>query len=73
MNKEDKKENFSDKDIKNCIIKFKKYDIEHFELIGQIGPKKTKIEDINEELLVDLKIELDEEFGESDEEFEIET
>jgi hypothetical protein len=73
MNKEGKKENFSDKDIKNCIIKFKKYDIEHFELIGQIGPKKTKIEDINEELLVDLKIELDEEFGESDEEFEIET
>lgn len=73
MNKDDKKENFSDKDIENCVIKFKKYDIDNFDLIGQIGPKKAKISDIDEEFLVDLKIELDDEFGESEEEFEIET
>jgi hypothetical protein len=69
----DEKSDFSDKDIENCVIKFKKYDINNFDLIGQIGPKKTKISDIDEEFLVDLKIELDDEYGEGDEEFEIET
>ena len=64
---------FSDDDIINCSVKFKKYDLNFFELIGQIGPKKVKIKDINEEFLVDLKIELDEKFGDSEEELVIET
>jgi hypothetical protein len=72
-NGEDKDKEISDKDIENCVVKFKKYDIDDFSLLGQIGPKKVKIKDIDEEFLVDLKIELDEEFGEEDEEFEIET
>lgn len=71
MNK-DKDKEFSDKDIESCVVKFKKYDIHDFELIGQVGPREVKIKDINEEFLVDLKIEIDDEFGE-EEEFEIET
>ena len=69
--KEKEDEDFSDTDIKECSIKFKKYDLDN-SLVGQLGPKKYKISDIDEEFLVNLKIELDEEFGES-EEFEIET
>lgn len=69
----DKNADFSDKDIKECSIKFKKYDNMDFDLLGQIGPKKVKIEDINEEFLVDLKIELDDEFGDEQEELEFET
>ena len=71
MNK-DKEKEFSDKEIENCVVKFKKYDIHDFDLIGQIGPREVKIKDIDEEFLVDLKIELDDEFNE-EEEFEIET
>lgn len=70
--KTDPEEDFSDTDIEFCSIKFKKYNYEN-DIVGQIGPRKIKIEDIDETLLVDLKIELDEEFGESEEEFEIET
>ena len=69
----DKESDFSDKDIKKCSIKFKKYDVENFDLIGQIGPKKVDIDKINEEFLVDLKIELDDEFGGETEELEFET
>jgi hypothetical protein len=54
-----------------CYIKFKKYDLDTFEVIGQIT-KNVKIKDIDEEFLVDLKIEMDDQFGE-EEEFEIET
>ena len=67
-----KEKEFSDKEIENCVVKFKKYDIQDFDLIGQIGPREVKIKDIDEEFLVDLKIELDDEFNE-EEEFEIET
>ena len=42
------------------------------DLIGQIGPKKVKIEEVGEDFLVNLKIELDDKFGES-EKLEIET
>jgi len=72
---EDMQENedgdYSDKDIKNCSIKFKKYNIDN-ELVGQLGPTNYKLSDIDEEFFVNLKIEVDEEYGE-DEEFEIET
>jgi hypothetical protein len=67
----DKEKDFSSDDIEMCYIKFKKYDLDTNELIGQIS-KNIKIKDINEELIIDLKIELDDKFGD-DEEFKIET
>lgn len=63
---------FSFEDVENCFVKFKKYDIETFEVIGQMT-KNIKIKDIDEEFLIDLKIELDEKFGDEDEKLEIET
>lgn len=69
----DKEKDFSDKEIKECSIKFKKYDVDDFDLIGQIGPKTVKIDDIDEEFLVELKIELDDEFSIGDEKLELET
>lgn len=69
----DKTKDFSDKDIKNCSYKFKKYDLDNFELLGQIGPKKVEIEKVDEEFLVKLKIELDEQFGGEEETLEFET
>jgi len=72
---EDMKENeegdYSDKDIKDCSIKFKKYNVDN-ELVGQLGPTKYKMSEIDETFFVNLKIEVDDEYGES-EEFEIET
>jgi hypothetical protein len=69
----DKTKDFSDKEIKKCSYKFKKYDLDGFELIGQIGPKTIEIDKIDEEFLVSLKIELDDEYGEGEEELEFET
>lgn len=64
---------FSIDDIEKCYIKFKKYDIDSFEVLGQIT-KNIKIKDIDENFLIDLKIELDEKFGaDDDEKLEIET
>ena len=70
----DKEKDFSYKDIKKCFIKFKKYDKnKDFELIGQIT-KTVEVSKIDEDLLIELKIELDKDFGDGDEEeFEIET
>ena len=63
---------FSYKDIKKCYIKFKKYDRDNIaEVIGQLT-KNINIDDIDEEFLIDLKIEMDDEFGDG-EEFKIET
>jgi len=66
-----------------CDIKFKKYDLDTFEIIGQIpspidGDKseylKVEINKIDEEYLIDLKIKLDDSTNDEDEEeFEIET
>ena len=67
----DATKDFSYEDIKTCYIKFKKYDLDTFEVIGQIT-KNIEIKKIDEEFLVDLKIEMDDEFGD-EEEFEIET
>lgn len=65
---------FSSDDIKKCYIKFKKYDKnDPGEVLAELS-KNIKIEDINEDFLVALKIELDEQSGEEEsEEFEIET
>ncbi len=65
----DKTKDFSFKDIKNCYIKFKKYDED-----GTVYPVLTKnveIESIDDNFLVDLKIEYDENFG-KEENLEIE-
>lgn len=70
---QDEDKDFSDNDIEKCFIKFKKYNLDNYNLIGEIS-KNIKIKDINEELLINLKLELDEEFGDTDEEtLEIET
>lgn len=68
----DKTKDFSDKDIKKCYVKFKKYQIDNSELVGQIS-KNAEIANIDEDFLVELKIELDEEFGGDSEKIEIET
>ena len=67
----DKTKDFTIKDIKQCFIKFKKYDNDTQEVIGQIT-RNTDPNTIDEEFIVNLKIELDDQFDE-EEEFEIET
>jgi len=65
----DKTKNFSYKDIKNCYVKFKKYDED-----GTVYPvlsKNVEIESIDDNFLVDLKIEYDKNFG-KEENLEIE-
>lgn len=69
----DKEKDFDPlKDIEKCYIKFKKYDLDTFEILGQLS-KNSKIKDIDEDFIIDLKIEIDDKFGDSDDEFEIET
>ena len=74
-NKEESEEEPKDKtpeDIEKCNIKFKKYSLDKLsEIVGQIT-KSVKIDDIDEDFLIDLKIELDDKFGD-EEEFKIET
>ena len=65
-------EDFSFEDIENCFVKFKKYDLDTFDVSGQIT-KNVKIKDIDEEFIIELKIELDDKFGDEDEKLEIET
>lgn len=68
----DPTKDFSFEDIETCFIKFKKYNLDTFEVIGQMT-KNVKIKDIDENFLVELKIELDEKFGDDEEKLEIET
>ncbi len=69
----DANKDFTIDDIKNCYIKFKKYDIAaDFEILGQIS-KNVEIKKISEDLIIDLKLEIDETFGDDEEEFQIET
>jgi hypothetical protein len=70
--KDDKK--FSVDDIKNCEITFKKYDKANpGEVLAEINDT-VKIDDIDEDMLIELKIKLDEDAGEEPkDEFEIET
>jgi hypothetical protein len=67
----DATKDFKIEDIKMAYIKFKKYDANTDDLIGQIT-KNVEIKKIDEDFLVDLKIEIDDKFGE-EEEFKIET
>lgn len=68
----DPEKDFSTDDIEKCYIKFKKYDLDTFDVIGQLT-KNVKIKNIDEGFLINLKIELDEKFGEEGEELSIET
>lgn len=67
----DANKDFSYEDIEKCYIKFKKYDANTDDVVGQIT-KNVEIKKIDEEFLIDLKIEIDDKFGD-EEEFEIET
>jgi hypothetical protein len=68
----DKEKDYSDTEVKNCQIKFKKYSLNDFELVAGPLVKTIEIDKIDEEYLIELKIEL-EESDDSGEEFEIET
>lgn len=69
---EDEVKDKSPEDIEKCYIKFKKYSLDKLsEIVGQIT-KTVDIDDLDEDFLIDLKIELDEKFGDEDE-FKIET
>jgi len=68
----DATKDFTDDDIKTCQVKFKKYDIDTFELLGEMT-KTVDVKDVDEDLLVELKLDIDKEYGEEEEEFEIET
>ena len=62
---------FSIDDIKKCFVKFKKYDIETFDLIGQVS-KNVNIKEIGEDLIIKLKVEVEKDFDNNEEELEIE-
>jgi len=66
--KEDTEKELDLNDIKKCFVKFKKYKIEGFELIGEITDN-VEIDEINEDYLLNLKLELDEKFGGDDTEY----
>jgi hypothetical protein len=69
----DPEKDFSDDDIKKCYVKFKKYDLDSFDVLGQLT-KNVNPKDIDEEFIINLKIELDEQFGEEgNDELSIET
>jgi hypothetical protein len=68
----DPNKDFSIDDIEKCYIKFKKYDIDKFDIIGQLS-KNVEVKKVDEEFIIDLKIELDEMFGDEDDDFKIET
>lgn len=68
---EDPESDFTTDDIKKCFIKFKKYDLDTLDVVGQIT-KNAEIDNIDEDFLINLKIDVDEKFGDT-EEFEIET
>lgn len=69
--KNDTTKDFEYGEISNSFATFKKYDIDTFEIIGQIS-KNISPNKIDEEFIVNLKIELDDKFGD-EEEFKIET
>jgi hypothetical protein len=68
----DPNKNIELKDIKNCVITFKKIDKNSSENIGSLPKKSFEIEKVNSELIINLINELDELFG-SEEVFKIET
>jgi hypothetical protein len=68
----DPQKDFDIDQIEKCYIKFKKYDLDTFEVIGQIT-KNAEIKKIDEDFIINLKLELDEKFEGDEENFKIET
>lgn len=62
---------YSYEDIEKCFMKLKKYNLNTFEVIGQLT-KTVEINKIDEDFLIGLKIDMDDKFGD-DEKLEIET
>jgi ribosomal protein S21 len=62
---------YSYEDIEKCFMKLKKYNLDTFEVIGQLT-KTVEINKIDEDFLIGLKIDMDDKFGD-DEKLEIET
>jgi hypothetical protein len=67
----EEEKDFAPEDIETCQIRFKKYDTDSFDLKGELI-KTVKVKDVDEDLLVELKLKLDDEYGGEEEEFEIE-
>lgn len=67
----DSNKDFSFKDIKKSYLKFKKYNLDTFEVIGQLT-KNIELDRVDEDFLIELKIEIDDTFDDKDE-LEIET
>jgi hypothetical protein len=67
----DPEKDFDFEDITKCYVKFKKYNNED-EIVGQLT-KTIDIKDINEDLIIDFKIELDDKFGDDSDKLEYET
>lgn len=72
MTEKGEDKDFSIKDIKNCYVKFKKYDLDTYEVLGQLS-KNVDINKVDEDFIIELKIEIDDTFGDDEEEFKIET
>jgi hypothetical protein len=69
---EDGQDDFTIDDVKKCYIKFKKYNLDTFEVIGQLA-KNVDPKEIDQEFIVNLKLEVDEMFDQGDDVFKIET
>lgn len=65
----DPTKDFSSEDIENCKVKIKRYNSAD-QLIKELPKKTIKLDEIDEDMLVKLKIEVD---GEETEELDIET
>lgn len=68
----DGSKDFSPEDIKDCFIKFKKYSIDDFKLLSELS-KNIKIDKLDENFMIELKLELDQKSGGASEEFSLET
>lgn len=66
-------EDFKTEDIKKCRISFKKYSNDNVsEILGQIPEKNVDPKEIDEEFIINLKLDIDDKYGDK-EEFSIET
>lgn len=64
-------EAFTSDDIKKCFIKFKKYNEDTFDLVGEIT-KNANLKDIDENMIIKLKVEVEAEGADEEKEVSIE-
>ncbi len=57
----------SQSDVDEAYVVFKKYDIQSLDIEGQVS-KNVKTDEITQDFIVNLKLEVDEDFGDKDEE-----